>query len=77
MSMYNVTEYSDNYSKTSTSLWQYCREEPALNNNDIIINFPGDDNDSIFFEFKEDITGQTRGNGTECVEVIGSIKTSK
>ena len=30
MSMYNLVEYNDNYSKTSRSLWQYCRDE--LNN---------------------------------------------
>ena len=35
MSVYNVIEYSDDYSKTSESLWQYCRDRPALNNNDI------------------------------------------
>ena len=26
MPMYNLKEYSDNYSKTSGSLWQYCKE---------------------------------------------------
>ena len=26
MAMYNVIEYSDNYSKTSGSLWQYCKD---------------------------------------------------
>ena len=26
-------EYSDNYSKTSESLWQYCKEIPAVDNN--------------------------------------------
>ena len=26
MSMYNVIEYSDSYSKESDVLWQYCRE---------------------------------------------------
>ena len=26
MPMYNLIEYSDNYSKTSGSLWQYCKE---------------------------------------------------
>ena len=26
--MYNLIEYSDNYSKTSGSLWQYYRDEP-------------------------------------------------
>ena len=31
MSMYNLIEYSYNYSKTSGSLWQYYRDES--NNN--------------------------------------------
>ena len=33
MPMYNLIEYSDNYSKTSGSLRQYCKEMPALNEN--------------------------------------------
>ena len=32
MSMYSLIEYSDNYSKTSESLWQYCKEISAVNN---------------------------------------------
>ena len=28
MPMYNLIEYSDNYAKTSGSLWQYFRYEP-------------------------------------------------
>ena len=31
MPMYNLIEYSNNYSKTSGSLWQYYRDKP--NNN--------------------------------------------
>ena len=31
MPMYNLIEYSDNYAKTTGSLWQYCRDE--LNDN--------------------------------------------
>ena len=31
--MYNLVDYSDNYSKTSGILWQYCRDEPAVNDN--------------------------------------------
>ena len=31
MSMYNLIEYSDNYSKTTGSLWQYFRDEPEDN----------------------------------------------
>ena len=33
MPMYNLIEYSDNYSKTPGSLWQYCKDIPAVNNN--------------------------------------------
>ena len=31
MPMYNLIEYSDNYAKTSGSLWQYFRDEPDDN----------------------------------------------
>ena len=34
MSMYNLIQYSDNYSKTSGSLWQFCKDVPAVNHND-------------------------------------------
>ena len=30
--MYNLIEYSDNYAKTSGSLWRYYRDEPTNNN---------------------------------------------
>ena len=33
MPMYNLIEYSDNYAKTSGSLWQYCLDIPAADNN--------------------------------------------
>ena len=31
MPVYNLIEYSDNYSKTSGSLWQYYRDDPNDN----------------------------------------------
>ena len=34
MPMYNLTEYSDNYSDTSESLWQFKRDEQNMNNED-------------------------------------------
>ena len=39
MPMYNLIEYSDNYAKTTGSLWQYCKDTPARNNanNNIVI----------------------------------------
>ena len=44
MSMYNLIEYSDVYSKTSGSLLEYFRNEPALGNNNNIIDFPANNN---------------------------------
>ena len=38
MSMYNLIEYSDNYSDTSGSLWQFKRDEVPVNNADLTIN---------------------------------------
>ena len=34
MPMYNLIEYSDNYSKKSGGLWQYYKDIPAVNNDD-------------------------------------------
>ena len=39
MPMYNLMEYNDAYSKTSGSLWQYNRDEPALDNNGNIADY--------------------------------------
>ena len=39
MLMYNLIEYSNNYSKTSGSLWQYCKEIPVVNNAGSIVDF--------------------------------------
>ena len=48
ISSYNLIKYSDNYSKTSGSLWQYHGDEP----NDILKN-------SESFKYKSKITGKT------------------
>ena len=41
MPMYNLLEYSYNYSNVSGSLWQYCKEIPAGNNTGNIVYFIG------------------------------------
>ena len=64
--MYNSIEYSNNYSKTG-SLWQYYRDEPALNNNDTIHNFSGN---STSFKFKQKITCSTGDDGAKSVEIM-------
>ena len=48
MPMYNVIEYSHNYSKTSGSLWQYCKERPAVNNAGNIIDFTATSTTDLF-----------------------------
>ena len=58
MPMYNLIEYSDNYSKTSGSLWQYCKEIPAIDDNGGIVDFNGA-NATDSFNFKIIITGKT------------------
>ena len=56
MSMYNLIEYSDNYSKTSRSLWQYCKDIPAVKNDGNIVDFNGA-NTTDSFTLKTKTTG--------------------
>ena len=72
--MYNLIEYSDNYSKTFGSLWKYCKEIPAVNNNANIFNFNGT-NATVSFSFKTKITGQTDDDGRrDNVEIMIPLK---
>ena len=64
MPMYNLTEYRDNYSKTSESLWQYYKDKP----NDNIA-------DSESFKSKVNITGKTPADGNiKDAEIIAPLK---
>ena len=64
MPMYNLIEYSDDYSKTSGSLWQYCKDIRAVNNDGDIADFDGA-NATDSFNFKTKITGQTAANNND------------
>ena len=66
---YNLIEYSNNYSKTPGSLWQYYKEIPAINNNVAIVDFNGA-NVTDSFNFKTKITGQINDDGTIDVEIM-------
>ena len=64
MPMYNLIQYSDNYSKTSGSLWQYYKNVP----NDNLA-------DSESFKYEVKITGKTPGDdGTNNVEIMVPLK---
>ena len=73
MPMYNLIEYSDNYAKTTGSLWQYCKDIPARDNNNLIEGFTVA-NPTDSFNFKAKITGRTGNGETKDVEIIVSLK---
>ena len=69
MPMYNLIEYSPVYEKTSGSLWQYCKDTPAVNNNNAIVEFSYN-NLTSSFNFKVKITGPTEYDGTKDAEIM-------
>ena len=73
MPMYNLIEYTDNYAKTTGSLWQYCKDIPARNNDNEINEFTLV-NTTDSFKFKAKITGQTEDGGTKDVEIMVPLK---
>ena len=65
--IYNLIKNNDNYK----CLWQYYRDEPALDNN-TITNFPGN---SVSFKYKVKITGKTLTDGnTKDVKIAVPLK---
>ena len=70
--MYNSINYSDNYSKTSGSLWQYYRNKPPLFNVGDIANFH-DANNSVPFKNKKK-TGVAAAGGTKGFEISVPLK---
>ena len=63
MPMYNSIEYGDNYSKTSGSLRHYYRDEPFLNADGAIADFPAENNNSALFKFKTKMASRTGNDG--------------
>ena len=59
MPMYNLIEYSDNYSDTSGSLWNFKRDEIVNNKN--VTN----DNNAPSFKYKANLIANTGNNGTK------------
>ena len=56
MPMYNLIEYSDNYSDTSGSLWNFKRDE-IINNADVT-----NDNNAPSFKYEANLIGNTEEN---------------
>ena len=74
MPVYNLIEYTDNYSITSGSLWQYYRDESFLDANGVVADFPAANNSSPLFLFKQKITDKTVAGGREDVEIMVPLR---
>ena len=70
--MYNLIEYSDNYSDTSESFWGFKRDEVVNNTN--VTN----DDGAPSFKYKADLIAGTEANGTKNgVKVVVPLKCLK
>ena len=47
--MYYLIQYSDTYSETSGILWQFHKDESALDDNKVITDHPAESSNSISF----------------------------
>ena len=70
MPMYNLLEYSKNYSKTSASLWNYYRDELTDGTND---NNGQNETNSKSFKYKISITGRTYNVPRRITDADGSL----
>ena len=74
MPMYNLIEYTDNYSQTSGSLWKYCKDIPPVNNNGNVVDFNGA-TAADSFNSKAKITDQTDDDGEiDNVQIMVPLK---
>ena len=64
MPMYNSLEYSDNYSDSSGSLYQFKRDEPSPNNGDVSVDT------SSSFKYKSNLLGNAVNN----VKIVVPLK---
>ena len=65
ISMYNLIEYSENCLQTSGNLWQYHRDQPALND---------DGNITPVFHLHIKKYGRTGNDATKIVEISVPLK---
>ena len=76
MPVYSLIEYSDNYSDTSGSLWQFKREEQPIGDKGTFINITAENFSS--FKYKSNLIGDTAADGAnrkkEGVKIVVPLK---
>ena len=75
--MYNVIEYSDNYSKTSENLRQFYRDVLTVNDDSAITDFNVDNVNIRSFNLKVKLADKTGNDDTKKSWNNGTIKISK
>ena len=68
INMHNLIEYSEDCSQISGRLWQYYRDQPNLNDDGNIIDFPVNDNTSLSIKQKN-TTGRAENDGMKKVKI--------
>ena len=56
-------------------MWQYCKDIPAVDNHNAIVNF-AENNLTDSFNFKAKMTDQTEDDGTKNIEIMVPLKYS-
>ena len=76
MPMCNLIEYSDNYSDTLGSLWQFKRDEQPIDNHAASINLNAEN--YLSFKYKSNLIGNTNADGVnrkkENVTIVVPLK---
>ena len=75
MPMDNLIEQKDNYSNKAGSLWQYCTDEPFLDANGNIADFPTDNN-SALFQLKIKTVGRIGNDDKKDAKIMVPLKYS-
>ena len=71
---YDLIEYSDNYSDTSGSLWQFKRGEPPANNANLTVN--NGISNSQSFKYKAGLVGKTANDVNNTNSFVKNTKNS-
>ena len=74
MPLYNIIENSDNYSKETGILWQFYRDESAIDAGGGITDFPVDNNKFALSKLGTKIPGRTFNDGTKHVIITVPLK---
>ena len=73
MSMYNLTQNNDLYSKISAILTQHYRDEPAVDANGAVANYNAANAFTDSFKIKEQITGKIGSNVIKKFEIMVTL----